>query len=134
MVLIYYNFTHQAGILAGVLGGPLARAFSKPLPLGPRAGGWPGERPQSRSLALPPRKFLLLDNIPQLSKKKALQRTTSDRDVGMNGLRSQNLNGSPETGHRLWKTSLSSTQTPLWPRLHINFSKISILAGEIRTP
>lgn len=33
MVLIYCNFTHQAGILSGVLDGQQAKAFTKPLPL-----------------------------------------------------------------------------------------------------
>lgn len=39
MVLIYYNFTHQAGILSGVLDSQQARAFSEPLPLHRRLAG-----------------------------------------------------------------------------------------------
>lgn len=35
MVLIYCNFTHQAGILSGVLDGQQAKAFTKPLPSNP---------------------------------------------------------------------------------------------------
>lgn len=35
MVLIYCNFTYQAGILSGILDGQQARAFSKPLPSNP---------------------------------------------------------------------------------------------------
>lgn len=100
MVLIWYSFTHQAGILSGILESQQVSLSTAPSLLSwGLAHGQEGDPRAGASCSLPGSCSCHIKSLPAEPGGSSAEDHSSQR-VGTDGSRSQTLNGSLKTGHR----------------------------------